>query len=283
MPVAGPGDGTRAAGQAGSLERRGSSYFSTLANRRRCFPGSSPALPVRAQLAQMPGRCVTSITPSVPACWTVPHVTSRFRRLLLLGAALLVAVALAACGSSSSPSTHPGSTTTVPASRETSFYPFTAQGALSPGLQVTQNVSGTCSGPGVAGAGSYRCTSRHGSLSIDYDPCFAPPAATSGALLCAGDPTDIDVIRLTTGALPKTPAATPERRVWALRLESGAVCVLAQEPSGGFGSFVCPTSHAKDAVADCRTPSYGAHGWSTECQATEGSSFRTLRAVNVWS
>jgi hypothetical protein len=46
----------------------------------------------------------------------------------------------------------------------------------------------------------------------------------------------------------------------------------------------CSLAQMAGAQRDaCRPAAYGAHGWSTECQAREGSSFRAFRGVNVWS
>ena len=231
------------------------------------------------------------------------------RRLLPLAAVTLAAVALAACGSSGTPSPHGSgaagphrtttstaqarsttsassaitTTTTTPASTDLTFYPFTAQGSLAQGLQVTQQVTGRCSSPGVAGSLSYRCTAEPGDVA--YDPCFAPPVAGEGALVCVPDPTDIDVIRFSAAALPKTSATAPAERVWAMRLHTGEVCILVNAHWDGRGPFACPTPSATGSVADCRTPTKTAHGWSTECQAKENASspFTTVPVVNVWT
>ena len=232
---------------------------------------------------------------------------SPLRRLVPLAAVALAAVALAACGSSGSPSPHgsgaaaahrtttstaeahsttaaPSTTTTTgPALTDLTFSPFTAQGSLAQGLQVTQQVTGHCSNPGVAGSASYRCIAEPGD--VPYDPCFAPPVAGGGALVCVPDPTDLDVIRFSAGTLPEASTTVPATRVWAMRLHNGEVCVLVNAQWDGRGPFACPTPSAAGSVADCRAPTKTAQGWSTECQAEENASspFATVPVVNVWT
>jgi hypothetical protein len=163
------------------------------------------------------------------------------------------------------------------------FSPFNAQGGLAPGLQVTQQVSGHCTSPGVAGATSYRCIAEPGDVS--YDPCFAPPSAATGPLLCVPEPTATDVIRFSVGAPPKASTTVPQTRIWAMRLQNGEVCVLVNAKWDGRGPFACPAPGATAAVADCRTPTKTAQGWSTECQAKENASspFSVMPVVNVWT
>jgi hypothetical protein len=261
----------------------------------------------------------TVLRPSRPsACATMRpvHANSPLRRLVPLAAAAVVAVALSACGNSSAPSTHPSgagathktststtashsatsasSTTatpaptaptapTAPAPQAVTFSPFTAQGAVAQGLQATQQVSGRCTSPGVAGAASYRCAAEPGDVS--YDPCFAPPLATTGPLVCVPDPTVVDIIRFSVGALPKASTAAPQERVWAMRLQNGEVCVLVNAAWDGRGPFACPTPSAANSLADCRTPTQTAQGWSTQCQAKENaaSPFNSVPVVNVWN
>lgn len=228
------------------------------------------------------------------------------RRLAPLAAAAVVAVALAACGSSGSPSANQGSahagsastttstghgtTTTVAGAtsttappRDQAFSPFTADGNVAQGLQVTQQVSGTCSGPGVAGSSSYRCTAEPGNA--HYDPCFAAPSATTGALLCVPDPLDTDLIRFSTGKLPALSPSVPATAVWAMRLENGDVCVRVNAQWHGLGPFACPALTASGSVADCRAPTKSGQQWSTQCQTKEAASspFTAIRVVNVWT
>jgi hypothetical protein len=247
----------------------------------------------------------------VPACGTVP-ATTPLRRLALLAATALAAVALAACGSSGTPSPHESgagatdqtstsstaggsttsfpststttvTTTTAPASQDMTFSPFTAQGGVAPGLQVTQQVSGHCTSPGVAGSASYRCIAEPGDM--PYDPCFAPPAVSGASLLCVPDPAVVDVIRFSAGALPHASISVPQTRVWGMRLQNGEVCVLVNAQWDGRGPFACPTPSAAASVADCRAPTQTGQGWSTECQAKENASspFIVVPVVNVWT
>jgi hypothetical protein len=154
---------------------------------------------------------------------------------------------------------------------------------VAPGLQVTQEVSGHCTSPGVAGSTSYRCIAEPGD--VPYDPCFAPPAASGGSLLCVPDPAVIDVIRFSAGTLPQASTSGPQTRVWAMRLQNGEVCVLVNAQWHGRGPFACPTPSATASAADCRTPTQTAQGWSTECQAKENASspFTVMSVVNVWT
>jgi hypothetical protein len=233
-------------------------------------------------------------------------VNSRLRRLAPLAAAALVAVALAACGSSGTPSPHQSgagathrtttsttagrsttsvsstTTTTAPASQVMTFSPFTAQGTLAQGLEVIQQVSGHCTSPGVAGSISYRCIAQPGD--VPYDPCFAPPLASEGSLVCVPDPAVTEVTRF-SAAVPKASTSPPQKPVWAMRLQNGEVCVLVKAQWDGRGPFACPTPSAAGSVADCRTPTKSAQGWSAECQAKENDSspFNTVPVLNVWT
>jgi hypothetical protein len=237
------------------------------------------------------------------------------RRLAPLAITACAAVALAACGGSGTPSAHDSgadtthrtaasttaggstssipststtaaagaTTTTAPTSQDMTFSPFNAQGGLAPDLQVTQQVSGHCTNPGVAGATSYRCIAEPSDVS--YDPCFAPLSAATGPLLCVPEPTATDVIRFSVGALPNASTTVPQTRIWAMRLQNGDVCVLVNAKWDGRGPFACPAPGAAAAVADCRTPTKTAQGWSTECQAKENASspFSAMPVVNVWT
>jgi hypothetical protein len=218
------------------------------------------------------------------------RTSSPVTRLVPLAVVALLAVALAAC-SSATPSTQgkrgggtsttTTTTTTAPTLGVVGFYPYTPQGTAAQGLQVTQKVSGRCTSPGVAGGASYRCT---GPGSVAYDPCFAPPLATKGPLLCVPDPTDTDVAQFSAGALPTAPAHTPQKQVWAMRLQNGEVCIHVRASWKGLGPYACPTPSATSSVADCHAPEHAAHGWTTACQAEQNASspFRTLKVGTVW-
>ena len=163
------------------------------------------------------------------------------------------------------------------------YDPYTAQGTANPTLQVTQTVSGTCVGAGVAGATSYRCFAQPDNEV--YDPCFAPPHATQGPLLCVPAPNVTDVVQFDVGALPAPPSGAPASRVWAMQLANGQVCVLVDAAWSGLGPFACPTPAPADSQADCHAPIHGTGGWTAPCQAAETSSspFTTLGVVTVWS
>jgi hypothetical protein len=246
----------------------------------------------------------------VPACGTV--IRSIPPRLLApLAAAVLGAVTLSACGGAGTPSTqgskaattvahtsttsHAASTTTsrpaasttssptTPAAQELGFYPFTVQGGIAQGLQVSLEATGHCTSPGVAGAVSYRCTAEPGD--VHYDPCFAPPLGASGPVLCVPNPTDTDVIRFTVGTLPQAAPRTPAKPIWAMRLGNGQVCILVNANWHGRGPFACPTPATSGSVADCRAPVHANQSWSVSCQAKQddASPFSTQHVANVWN
>jgi hypothetical protein len=216
--------------------------------------------------------------------------------------AVIAALALAFASCSSSPgsptvATNPTTTTmaagTTPPSTATSttaagtqqvrFDPFSAQGTLLPTEQVTVRVSGTCVTPGVAGTSSYRCFAQPDSAI--YDPCFAPPGVTSGAVECIADPAAPEVVEFDAGALPHAPPGAPATRPWAMQLANGQVCILVAAAWGGLGPFACPTPGATNSVADCHVPQQAAPWWSSACQAQERatSAFSAARVVRVWT
>ena len=229
-----------------------------------------------------------------------------FTRLVPLAAAALLAVGLAACGSSSPPAALSKSadagcvprdhddaaapttrsdttTTTAPPGQEIGFSPYTPQGAEAQGLQVTQKASGRCTSPGVAGSASYRCTAQPGAVA--YDPCFAPPLATKGPLLCVPDPTDMDVTQFSTDALPKASAHTPlTPGVGHAPAQRSGVHTGARHMDGR-GPFACPTPTATNSLADCHAPEPAAQGWATSCQAKQDASspFSVVSVLNVWN
>ncbi|HXZ62626.1 MAG TPA: hypothetical protein VEG62_07785, partial [Acidimicrobiales bacterium] len=186
-----------------------------------------------------------------------PHRHASF--LVVIVPVVLAALGLAACSSTSTPAprgaatssttarptttttrtTSPSSTSTTTGTQEVAYDPYTAQGTANPTLQVTQTVSGTCVGAGVAGATSYRCFAQPDNEV--YDPCFAPPHATQGPLLCVPAPNVTDVVQFDVGALPAPPSGAPASRVWAMQLANGQVCVLVDAAWSGLGPFACPT------------------------------------------
>ncbi len=223
-----------------------------------------------------------------------PTVTRRFAT----GAALvLLALALSACSSSPGPhagvssttttgartTTSAGTSTTAAGTQEVGFDPYSAQGTILPSVQVTQKVSGTCISPGVAGTTSYRCFSQPGSRI--YDPCFAPPRATSGPLECFADPTSADAVEFDIAALPATPSGAPATRQWAMQLPDGQVCVLVSAAWGSLGPFACPIPAPTSSLADCHVPQEAVPWWSAACQAQETTSspFTTFRVIKVWT
>ena len=220
-------------------------------------------------------------------------------RRVPLVAALLVALALSACGSPSSPhggvgsrttttssrtmTTSAATSTTAPGTQEVGFDPFSPQGTIRPPLVVSHTVSGTCVASGVAGAESYRCFGQP--QAGIYDPCFAPPNAKSGPLVCVADPTANEVVQFDTGALPTPSAGVPLTRPWAMRLLNGQVCVLVDAAWAGLGPFACPLPGAASSVADCHVPTQGAPWWTAACQPQENPSspFAEVRITTLWT
>lgn len=222
--------------------------------------------------------------------------------MVVLASVLAVGMLLASCASThSTPSgggavstggAHPsttaagrsagGTATTLPDTQEVAYYPFTPLGTADPSLSITRTVSGNCVGGGVAGADSYRCFAQpNGEI---FDPCFSPPRAVSGPLLCVPAPNVTDVVQFDVGKLPTASPGLP-LRLWAMQLADGQVCVLVEAAWSGLGPFACPTPTAGGSFADCHAPVRGTGGWSAPCQAAETSSspFTTVRVQEAWN
>jgi len=206
--------------------------------------------------------------------------------LIALATVLLTACAGSPSGTgatSSTTMTTTRTTTTAAGTQEVRFAPYGAQGALLPTERVTLRVAGTCVAPGVAGTSSYRCFAQpHSTI---YDPCFAPPRATSGPLECVADPSAPEAVEFDTGPLPAAPAGAPVTRPWAVQLPNGQICILVAAAWDGLGPFACPTPGAVNSVADCHVPDQATPWWSTACQAQENttSPYGAVRVVKVWT
>jgi hypothetical protein len=217
-------------------------------------------------------------------------------RILIFG---LVALACGGCGSSTSGGRSTGadgsatstttttttSTTTTPPSgtHDVDYDPFTTQGAIDPQLQIVARLSATtCFQGGVAGSSSYRCFTQPSAI---YDPCFAPPGAASGPLLCPSSPDRPQVTELSLSPLPQAPQqGVAEQRPWAVQLTDGQVCVLVNAAWGGFGPLGCQPS-APGPLADCHMPVHGTPWWTVACQAKEAASspFLLYRVDTLWT
>jgi len=186
-------------------------------------------------------------------------------------------------GTTSSAGTPPGGVrTTLPDTQEVAYYPFTPLGTADPSLAITRTVSGTCTADGVAGADSYRCFAQpSGEI---FDPCFSPPRATSGPLLCVAAPNVTDIVEFDVGQLPSASPRAP-LRLWAMELADGQVCVLVDAAWSGLGPFACPAPTAGGSFADCHPPVRGAGGWSAPCQEAETTSspFTTVHVEKAWN
>jgi len=171
--------------------------------------------------------------------------------------------------------TSAGTSTTAAGTQEVGFDPYSAQRTILPSVQVAQKVSGTCVSPGVAGTTSYRCVAQPSSRI--YDPCFAPPRATSGPLECFADPTSTDAVEFDIGALRAAPSGAPATRPWAMQLSDGQVC--------GLGPFACPIPAATSSLADCHVPEEAVPWWSASCQPQETatSPFTAVRVAKFWT
>lgn len=206
---------------------------------------------------------------------------------------VLGALALAACGG---PAAHPAATTstttiagaststTLAGTQQIRFDPYTSGGTAVAGLHVTQTVTGTCVAAGVAGNSSFRCFAQPSA--VVYDPCFVPPHATSGPLLCVADPAVPDAVEFDLGPLPSPASGAPAARPWAMELANGQVCVLVNAAWDGLGPFACPVpGSGPGAEADCHAPEARAPTWRAECQAEESASsaFEVLPVVRVWT
>ena len=179
--------------------------------------------------------------------------------------------------STSSRSTTP--TTVRQGSREISYQPFRAAGAIDPGLHVTANVTGTC----VSGESerTYRCfDSRGGGI---YDPCFIGPRGGAQPLVCPRDPVSGDIVAFmaTSVAPAATATANPP---WAMQLSGGQVCLFVSAAWGGLGPYDCQRNNASVTPADCRQPQPAQPWWTTECQdeKTDASPFRADTVTTLW-
>jgi len=206
-----------------------------------------------------------------------------------LGLVLVVAAGLAAgCGTSatSPPTTRSPSTAAPPVgTRQLTYEPFSAQGTINPTLEVSKTVNGICQAAGVAGNSSYRCFAQPSS--VIYDPCFAPPKATSGPLVCpSSNPASSNVIRFDVGSLPSALQGAPEERPWAVQLSNGQVCVLVNAAWGGLGPFGCQSvTPGPGPLADCHVPMKAIPWWTIACQRqlNDSSPFTNFQVDTVWS
>ncbi len=210
---------------------------------------------------------------------------------------LLAGALLTACGSSakgSAPTTRPAtssstSATAPPSSttstsqptgtRQVTYEPFSAQGAIAPTLRVTATVSGHCVAAGVAGNSSYRCFAGNGI----YDPCFARVGATSGPLLCTSNPAGPQVVQFDVGILPGPLSGAPENRPWAMRISNGQICVLINAAWGELGPFQCQPA-PPGPLADCHVPEQAVPWWTAACQdqTSDSSPFTTYEVDTAW-
>ena len=221
------------------------------------------------------------------------HLTAR--SLIVSGLAVALAVLLSACSSSPSDRSGAGSGTrhrviTEPSSsgatsQEIVFTPYSPQGTVLTTIDVTQTVAGTCVSPGVAGTSSYRCFAQPGSTV--YDPCFAPPHATSGPLMCVADPAEPEAVSFQVGTLPAQPTSVPATQTWAMQLANGQTCIFVSAAwATGSGPFACPSAASSSpADADCHPPQKSGTGYEASCQTRETASspFRSVQAVKVWT
>jgi hypothetical protein len=221
---------------------------------------------------------------------TLQRVDTKVLVALVAVAAVIVTLIVVGPLRSTNPPVHPPvatqpsttTTTTVPGgqTRQITYQPFTATGAVDPSLRVSATFSAqTCVASGVAGNSSYRCFAGNDI----YDPCFARPGATSGPLLCPSDPAGDTVVELTTSDLPAPLQGAPDTRPWAVQLADGQVCVLVNAAWGGLGPLGCGST-TPGPVADCHIPVTGSPFWTAACQdqTTDASPFTTNRVDTVW-
>jgi hypothetical protein len=240
---------------------------------------------------------------------TAPHRGRRAPRPVATAVVILLAGALgAACGTTTRGSVtttarsgaHSTSTTKAPSrtgsgatttsttppsqgTRIIAYEPYSAKGTIDPTLRVTKTVTGSCQAAGVAGNSSFRCFAQPSSTI--YDPCFAPPGATTGPLLCPSpDPASSGVIRFDVGPLPSPLSGAPQARPWAMQLSSGEVCVLVNAAWGGLGPFGCQVTPI-GMVADCHVPQQSTPLWTAQCQLqqTDASPFTPYEVDTIWS
>jgi hypothetical protein len=167
--------------------------------------------------------------------------------------------------------------------REITYEPFTSDGALDPGLNVTTTLNAESCYEGVAGNTSFRCFVSGGGA---YDPCYARPGATSGPVVCPTLPTSSNVVEMNIASLPSPNQSSPEQRAWAFQLQGGKVCVLVAAAWGDLGPFSCqPPFSTAGPPADCHEPQPANPWWSAACQEeqSESSAFVSQSVTTVWT
>ena len=185
---------------------------------------------------------------------------------------MLSALALAACGSSTT--TSEKQPTKPHATEVTVFAPTADDGSST--VKPTKVLDGSCwtTSIGSSRQDGYRCSAGH----EIYDPCFVvDPGKPQTRVLCMNSPFDRDAVELKIPDLPEADASdvggTPEDgNPWALVLESGQRC---ESTGGGATSavngqrlnYVCGKDLALYGEPDRTTATwtiYGRHGDETQ-------------------
>jgi len=166
--------------------------------------------------------------------------------------------------------------------RVVTYYPFTADGRLKPGLRVAEVFAAWCVGQSEAGGLSYRCFTTGHIHNWVEDPCFARLGSHSGPLICPLDPAGSQVLELRVRSLPTIAPWSARRRIWAMRLQDEQVCVAVNAAWSGLGPFQC--FYPSEPVADCHSPVMTRATWTAACQAKliASSPFTRYRVQTVW-
>jgi eukaryotic-like serine/threonine-protein kinase len=166
---------------------------------------------------------------------------------------IAAAVALAALAGPAAASAAPPTVVSI-------YSPFSAAGALAPGLRAVPQDGGSCATGSfvVVNPFAFRCSVGDRIL----DPCYLDGAASTAqapVVDCVAAPWAASVVRLHLGAPPGTgPGAAPDAPPWALQLASGRRCVRATGATtvvrGRRLSYVCDRRRVLFGRPDASAP-----------------------------
>jgi hypothetical protein len=164
------------------------------------------------------------------------------------------------------------------------YSPFTATGALPPGLHAAPRFGGTCSTGSfvVSNPTVFRCFAGD----LIYDPCYLDAGASNSqraVVLCVTAPWTTSVVRLRLAGAPDpafgAPAGAPP---WALRLASGRRCVFASGASavvdGRRLNYVCDGRRVLFGTPDASAPAWRIR----QARTAAGAGMRKVAIAAAW-
>jgi hypothetical protein len=212
------------------------------------------------------------------------HASRRFRAPMVIAvAALVAALALAACASTRHTGGTPSAGAGAPAGTSTSvsagatvpimlvFAPSDRSGGATAGAVAHRSGSCFTTSITVSATDAYRCFAGNSLL----DPCFASPSSPS-LLDCYASPWARAVQLRITGALPKGGTSLSISRPWAIELAGGLRCV-ATNGTPQLVRGVALTYQCADGAAGLRTPAA-----PQALYAASDGAVRTVGVVGEW-